>query len=107
MPGTSPGMTIHFASVPIRALRTSVASQTMRLPRSRPNSSWGVRRKTYSIKRPASADRSAGKTPLPSTVARRLALADKHVAANGIVQALDAGFERQNDRANHRADKNL
>ena len=53
------------------------------------------------------ADGSAGKAPLPSTVARRLAFADKHVAANGIVQALDAGLERENDRADHRADENL
>jgi len=38
-------MTRHycFTSVPIRAFRTSVASQTMRLPRSRPSSSIGSR----------------------------------------------------------------
>jgi len=44
---------------------------------------------------------------MPPTVARRLAFADKHVAANGIVQALDAGLERENDRADHRADEEL
>jgi hypothetical protein len=44
--------------------------------------------------KPASANRSAGKTPLPSTVTRWLALADKQVAADGIMQAFDAGLER-------------
>jgi hypothetical protein len=44
---------------------------------------------------------------MPSTVARRLALADEHVAANGIVQAFDAGLERENDRADHHAEEDL
>jgi len=59
------------------------------------------------MKKPALTDRSAGKTPLPSAVTRRLAFTDKHVAANGIVQAFDAGLEREDDRADHRAEEDL